>query len=50
MEKSKEEMIEELKMLGCNENMECWTYMQVLNMYIRITKYQLEKDGKIENG
>ena len=47
MEKSKEEMIRELKNHGCREDMECWTYMQILNMYIRITRYQLDKDGKI---
>lgn len=46
MEKSKEEMIEELKGFGCKEDMECWTYMQILNMYIRITRYQLGKDEK----
>ena len=47
MEKSKEEMIRELKNHGCREDMECWTYMQILNMYIRITRYQFDKDGKI---
>ena len=47
MEKSKEEMIRELKIMDVEKIWECWTYMLILNMYIRITRYQLDKDGKI---